>query len=313
VSKNSDPEVPSSWAPIVGLWEADSDSGKVVYKGPQEQWTKPFGICVSATRFSEGKADITIKLPGSTSLEDEDASGRLLLGYKSPFDSYWIIGLNGYKSAYTLAYHEPSIGWRPVICLGDNKNLIPNHKYKVSVEINGSKAALDVNGVRVFDHVLERPISNSQIGLFAWGKGAIEFSDASVSRDQGTVFVVMQFSGPYQELYEQVIQPVAKDFGLRAYHAGEVFGPGVILEDIVRGIKEAKIIIAEISPTNQNVFYELGYAHALRKPSILLAEKGQSLPFDVSGYRCLFYENSIGGKRIVEDGLRQHLKAILNQ
>ena len=72
-------------------------------------------------------------------------------------------------------------------------------------------------------------------------------------------------------------------------------------------------MIAEITPANQNVFYELGYAHALKKPTILLAERGKELPFDISGYRCLFYENSIGGKKAVEDGLREHLEAILRE
>jgi len=76
---------------------------------------------------------------------------------------------------------------------------------------------------------------------------------------------------------------------------------------------EAKIVIAEITAPNQNVFYELGYAHALKKPTILLAEHGKTLPFDVSGYRCLFYENSIGGKRKVEEALDKHLKAILHE
>jgi tripartite-type tricarboxylate transporter receptor subunit TctC len=67
---------------------------------------------------------------------------------------------------------------------------------------------------------------------------------------------------------------------------------------------------AEITEPNQNVFYELGYAHGKNKPTILLAEKGRQLPFDVRGYRCLFYENSIGGKQKIEDGLRKHLQAI---
>jgi hypothetical protein len=109
-----------------------------------------------------------------------------------------------------------------------------------------------------------------------------------------------------------VIQPVAKEFGLYAYHVGEMFGPGMILKDIAQGIIEAKIVIAEVTAPNSNVFYELGYAHALEKSTILLAERGKQLPFDIAGYRCLFYENSIGGKREVEDSLKKHLKAILH-
>jgi hypothetical protein len=95
------------------------------------------------------------------------------------------------------------------------------------------------------------------------------------------------------------------------YRADEMSGPGMILSDIITGIQDAAVVIAEITPVNANVFYELGYAHATGKPTILLAEKGMSLPFDVSGFRCIFYDDSIGGKRRVEAELRRHLEAIV--
>jgi len=145
------------------------------------------------------------------------------------------------------------------------------------------------------------------------GALSVEFEDFTFERRQGKVFVVMQFSEPYRQLYEEVIQPVTLEFGLNAYHVGEVFGPGVILHDIEQGIVEAEVVIAEITPENQNVFYELGYSHALNKPTILLADRTKKLPFDVSGYRVLFYDNTIAGKKQIEDGLRKHLEAILHE
>jgi hypothetical protein len=160
--------------------------------------------------------------------------------------------------------------------------------------------------------VLPSPLAEGQVGLFTWGPNAVRFAEVSSATEPGTAFVVMKFAPAYQELYDDVIKPVVGQFDLHAYHVGEVFGPGLILDDITRGIIEAKVIIADITPTNENVFYELGYAHALRKPTILLAEKDKVLPFDISGFRCLKYENSIGGKRRLVEGLRKHLKAILN-
>lgn len=78
----------------------------------------------------------------------------------------------------------------------------------------------------------------------------------------------------------------------------------------MRAIREADVVIAEVTPVNANVFYELGYAHALGKPTVLLAERGQSLPFDVSGWRAIFYDNTIAGRRQVEEQLRRHLANI---
>ena len=94
--------------------------------------------------------------------------------------------------------------------------------------------------------------------------------------------------------------------------ADEVNGPGFIIADIVREIAAAQLVIADISPTNPNVYFEVGYAFALAKPTVLLARKGTALPFDVAGFRVLFYEDTIGGKRKLEEGLRRHLDAILS-
>ena len=87
----------------------------------------------------------------------------------------------------------------------------------------------------------------------------------------------------------------------------------MIIADITRRLQEADIVIADTTPQNPNVFYELGYAHAIGKPTIVLAEKGRELPFDVSGFRTLFYENSIAGKSQIEAGLRKHLEAIMRE
>jgi len=88
--------------------------------------------------------------------------------------------------------------------------------------------------------VLPAPLPFGQLGLFAWGEGETEFTGAEVRQSGGEAFVVMQFSG-FNELYSDVIQPVTSSFGLRPYRADEVFGPGNILEDIVKGIEKARV------------------------------------------------------------------------
>lgn len=81
----------------------------------------------------------------------------------------------------------------------------------------------------------------------------------------------------------------------------------------MRQIDEANLIIAEITPSNPNVYYEVGYAHARVKPMVLIADRSmEKLPFDLSPFRTLFYENSIDGKRRIEEGLRKHIKASLD-
>ena len=99
---------------------------------------------------------------------------------------------------------------------------------------------------------------------------------------------------------------------MQPYRADFTYMPGLVIEDIKKQIAEARVIIAEITPANPNVYYEIGYADALNKPLILIADKKEGLkPFDVRAYRTIFYENSIGGKNQVENDLKEYLKLIM--
>jgi nucleoside 2-deoxyribosyltransferase len=124
----------------------------------------------------------------------------------------------------------------------------------------------------------------------------------------------MQFGEPFDSLYNEVIKQVALDMGFEPFRADDVFRPGVIIQDIIRSIVASDVIIAEVTPENPNVFFELGYAHAIDKPTVLLAERptesSKPLPFDIRGFRVIFYDDTIRGKREVESMLRQHLTNI---
>jgi hypothetical protein len=57
-----------------------------------------------------------------------------------------------------------------------------------------------------------------------------------------------------------------------------------ILGSIVRRITTAKLVIAELTTLNPNVFYELGLCHGLGIPTVLLAQSIDEVPFDLQGY-----------------------------
>ena len=120
----------------------------------------------------------------------------------------------------------------------------------------------------------------------------------------------MKFEETYDDLYREVIRPVCERSGFEVQRADDVFRPGIILQDIINGLLDSDLVIAEVTPPNPNVFYELGFAHALDKPTVLLARRGGELPFDISGYRVIFYDDAIGGKPQVETTLDKHLANI---
>ena len=157
-------------------------------------------------------------------------------------------------------------------------------------------------------------LSQSQVGLFCRATENIIVENFTVVSEPPRAFVVMQFSSPYNELYEQVIARICNEYGVEARRADDTFGPGLIIADVARQIDEAKVVIAEVTPINPNFYYEVGYAHARNKPTILIADKTvDRLPFDLSPFRTLFYENTIDGKQKIEERFRSHLRAVLSQ
>jgi hypothetical protein len=83
-------------------------------------------------------------------------------------------------------------------------------------------------------------------------------------------FVMMPFAAPLGGYYESVYRPAIEKAGLQPVRAdAEIFGAGKIMNQVWSGIRRAKVLVAELTSRNPNVFYELGLAHALRKPVVL--------------------------------------------
>jgi len=66
--------------------------------------------------------------------------------------------------------------------------------------------------------------------------------------------------------------------------------------DVIVWVKErigsARLLVADLSTANPNVYLEVGYAWGKGIPTVLLARDAADLKFDVKGQRCLVY-NSI--------------------
>ena len=70
----------------------------------------------------------------------------------------------------------------------------------------------------------------------------------------------------------------------------DMFKTGKIVDQIWLGIHSAKVLVAELTGRNPNVFYELGLAHALQKPVVLVSSNEGDVPFDVQHIRVIYYD-----------------------
>ncbi len=237
-----------------------------------------------------------------------------MIGYQSLNATWFAATLGAYDGAYTVIQFRPGFGFAPLDSAGSVANLEAEKTYDLAVAVLGQSLHMTVNSVEVLKTTLPQPLEGTGIGLYAYDRAKVAFPKTEVAEVRPSAFVIMPFSEPYDSLYRDVIKPIADRCGFDINRVDEIRGPGIILNDIQEQIQRAHVVVAEISTTNPNVFYELGYAHALEKPAVLLVqrEKLNQLPFDIRGYRAIPYDDSISGKRVVERNLEQNLRAVMH-
>ncbi|HET9710796.1 MAG TPA: hypothetical protein VFP64_02905 [Pyrinomonadaceae bacterium] len=109
---------------------------------------------------------------------------------------------------------------------------------------------------------------------------------------QDTCFIIMPFGDWFDTYYESIYLPAIEATGLTPRRADNLYRPSAIINDIWALTNEAKLILADLSEKNANVFYELGMAHALAKPAILVTESMEDVPFDLRSLRVIVYEKN---------------------
>lgn len=90
-------------------------------------------------------------------------------------------------------------------------------------------------------------------------------------------------------VYTEVIRAACRKHRLSPVRADDIADAGEITEQIRHRLREADIVIADVSGGNPNVMYELGFRDALQRPVILIGESG-SLPFDIARMRTIRFQ-----------------------
>jgi nucleoside 2-deoxyribosyltransferase len=122
-------------------------------------------------------------------------------------------------------------------------------------------------------------------------------------------FVIMPFDEEFNSIYENLIRDPLTNAGYEVTRADSLLNQENILKAIVRGITTADLVVADLTTNNPNVFYELGLAHALRIPTVLLAQAITDVPFDLRSYKIHIYDTHFS--KI--DKLRKFLKKLAEQ
>jgi hypothetical protein len=140
--------------------------------------------------------------------------------------------------------------------------------------------------------------------------------DKQVEREKKICFVITPIGDekdPIRRHVEGIIDAAIRPALEANYNvsvAHQLQNPGSINKQIIQLIYESDLAIANLTGKNPNVMYELAFRHCVGKPTIMIAEKGTILPFDVSAERTIFYVNDAKGALELKDELKKRANNI---
>jgi hypothetical protein len=149
-------------------------------------------------------------------------------------------------------------------------------------------------------------------------ENAVE-KDHEVIADQ-TCFVISPIGEPNSEtraradeVFRLIISPAASENNLVAVRSDDLSTPGIITMQIIHHMLEDKMVVADLTDHNANVFYELALRHAFRRPVVQLILDGQKLPFDVEAIRTVRYGLDLERGIQARDGISRQIHAALSR
>lgn len=89
-----------------------------------------------------------------------------------------------------------------------------------------------------------------------------------------------------------LVEPALAEFGLRLVRADKIGEAGMITAQIIEHLIESRLVIADLSFHNPNVFYELALRHAIRKPIVQISRAADRLPFDIAQVRTVVVDTT---------------------
>jgi hypothetical protein len=112
---------------------------------------------------------------------------------------------------------------------------------------------------------------------------------------RNTAFILMSMDPQDDSLTDvcNMVKAACAEFNITAIRVDDIEHQEEITDRVLENIVSAEFIIADLTDERPNVYYEVGYAHALGKRPILLRKRGTRLHFDLSIHNAPEYRNLV--------------------
>lgn len=135
---------------------------------------------------------------------------------------------------------------------------------------------------------------------------------AEQTRERYSFFICPLDNEAVLHNYEFVIKPALKSHGFQIERADEIASAGPVTEVITQAIVKSTLIVADLTDERPNCYYEVGFAHALGKPVIIVAYEGTRRHFDISVHQWHYWRDYADLKPKFEKALAGVLKDLVN-
>lgn len=213
---------------------------------------------------------------------------------------------------YSLAHHHKIIDETLTLQLDQtlgSADIQEDDELRLTVTRRTDSLKISDMSVEDFIRLLNTNKSNEESGFIVKPVFGDAINDPSY---QCNVFVVMPFNSEFNHIYKRTIQPVGSALGLKVGRADDMFTiRHNIITEIWSSLRWCDVVVADCTGRNPNVFYELGIAHTIGKPCILLTQNIDDVPFDVKGWRFIEYKYTVEGIDELREKLTAALKVLL--
>jgi hypothetical protein len=297
------------FAEIDSPWSIDREAGR--FTSPVQPGQDYQRIIFDET-FRDGTiaADIVIPQGDPTASEaggspsKEPRVGAIVFRFRDP-KNYYFAGIGAYSNKFFISRMIEGRGQK-LVASGSSDSIEKGIPYRVEVRCSGNLFSLAFNNVVLLQE-FDNSFESGQWGLQSW-RTRVQFSNLATDSTPPKCFVIMPFASEFDDVF-RVIRETVEAHRYECIRADERYIVGTVMNDVNEQIEQADLIVADLTGRNPNVYYEVGYAAALRKPVIQIAQSADDLPFDVRHIRTFPYSTKILGDRKLARDLGEAIRA----